>query len=245
MHTARGGLDWPRSPRQVVRGLPGLVTAQSRDLAGSDDSAGLALRWETDGPGGELFPAWMLTSRSPRTASMRPGWPWPGCTGYRPGTRSGLGPAMTQRVARTMIGAVLDRNSHVITVPARAGERDDGIPGGDGPGRLPPPAHLAVRWRREAFSFGSVRRRIRPPGGLLAGEHVVADLADRLAQAAQALAIRCMAASCGRSAASCRLKPTWNNPMTTRSSSSWPGGPVLPRPRRGPARPGRRAAARR
>jgi len=122
-----------------VRGLPGLVTARSLDLAGSGDSAGLALRWEADGPGGQLFPA--LDADLTLTADGEQATTLALAAVYRlpPGNPgSGLDPAMAQRVARATIGALLDRIADAITGPARAGESDDGIPGGDGHGRLPP-----------------------------------------------------------------------------------------------------------
>jgi hypothetical protein len=37
-------------------GLTRLVSVQVHELAASDDSAGLAIRWEATGPGGGLFP---------------------------------------------------------------------------------------------------------------------------------------------------------------------------------------------
>jgi hypothetical protein len=42
--------------RVGVPGLSKLVRVQARDLARSDASAGLAIRWEATGPGGRLFP---------------------------------------------------------------------------------------------------------------------------------------------------------------------------------------------
>ncbi len=42
--------------RVGVAGLSKLVRVQVRELAGSDTSAGLAVRWEATGPGGPLFP---------------------------------------------------------------------------------------------------------------------------------------------------------------------------------------------
>jgi hypothetical protein len=37
-------------------GLSRLVRVQARELSGTEDSAGLAIRWEATGPGGALFP---------------------------------------------------------------------------------------------------------------------------------------------------------------------------------------------
>ena len=45
-----------RPMRVAVGGLPKLVRVQVRELAGTDTSAGLAIRWEATGPGGGLFP---------------------------------------------------------------------------------------------------------------------------------------------------------------------------------------------
>jgi len=42
--------------RVGVAGVAKLVRVQVRELAGTDRSAGLAIRWEATGPGGRLFP---------------------------------------------------------------------------------------------------------------------------------------------------------------------------------------------
>jgi hypothetical protein len=42
--------------RVGVPGLSKLVRVQARELARTDASAGLAIRWEATGPGGRLFP---------------------------------------------------------------------------------------------------------------------------------------------------------------------------------------------
>ncbi|HEV2253500.1 MAG TPA: hypothetical protein VGS06_09930 [Streptosporangiaceae bacterium] len=42
--------------RVGVPGLSKLVRVQVRELAGTDQSVGLAIRWEATGPGGGLFP---------------------------------------------------------------------------------------------------------------------------------------------------------------------------------------------
>lgn len=44
-------------PPRPAAGMPRLVTAHFRELAGHRDMAGLALRWEASGPGFDLFPA--------------------------------------------------------------------------------------------------------------------------------------------------------------------------------------------
>jgi hypothetical protein len=44
------------SARVGVAGISRLVRVQTRDLAGTTDSAGLAIRWEADGSGSRLFP---------------------------------------------------------------------------------------------------------------------------------------------------------------------------------------------
>lgn len=43
-------------PGAAAPGRAGLARVQVRELAGSDESAGLAIRWEVTGPDGELFP---------------------------------------------------------------------------------------------------------------------------------------------------------------------------------------------
>jgi len=43
--------------RVGIPGLSKLVRVQLRELARTDTSAGLAIRWEATGPGGRLFPA--------------------------------------------------------------------------------------------------------------------------------------------------------------------------------------------
>jgi len=42
--------------RAALAGVAQLVRVQVRELAGTDRSAGLAIRWEATGPGGRLFP---------------------------------------------------------------------------------------------------------------------------------------------------------------------------------------------
>jgi hypothetical protein len=48
--------DTTRIMRVGAGGLSKLVRVQVRELAGTDTSAGLAIRWEATGPGGVLFP---------------------------------------------------------------------------------------------------------------------------------------------------------------------------------------------
>ncbi|MGH3150106.1 MAG: hypothetical protein ACRDOB_05170 [Streptosporangiaceae bacterium] len=50
------GHETTRMMRVGVGGLSKLVRVQVRELAGTDRSAGLAIRWEATGPGGVLFP---------------------------------------------------------------------------------------------------------------------------------------------------------------------------------------------
>ena len=56
--TSEGAYD--HGSASLVRvGLPGLsklVRVHARELASTGESAGLAIRWEADGPGGALFP---------------------------------------------------------------------------------------------------------------------------------------------------------------------------------------------
>jgi hypothetical protein len=110
-----------------------LAAARSLDLADGHDSARVALRWEAIGPGGEVFPALdadlTLTrdgEHATRLALAGVYRPPPGNPG------SGLDPAIARRVAVATIGAFLDRIAHAITVPIRAGNGDDGIPGEGG-----------------------------------------------------------------------------------------------------------------
>jgi hypothetical protein len=121
------------APPVSVPGMPRLVTAQSRHLADQHDSARLALRWEAIGPGGEVFPALdadiTLTpdgEHATRLALAGVYRPPPG----NPSTWQD--PAIAQHIARATIGAFLDRIAHAMTVLARPGDGDEGIPGGSG-----------------------------------------------------------------------------------------------------------------
>jgi hypothetical protein len=50
------GRETARLVRVGIAGLSKLVRVQARELARTDTSAGLAIRWEATGPGGPLFP---------------------------------------------------------------------------------------------------------------------------------------------------------------------------------------------
>ncbi len=108
-------------PLGSAPGLSRLVEVHVRDLATSDDSAGLALRWEAAGPGGGLFPALDadLTVRSAgeqATTLTLVG-------AYRPplGTLgAGLDRAILHRVAAATIGAFLTHVADAIVRPAPA-----------------------------------------------------------------------------------------------------------------------------
>ena len=115
-------------PLGSAPGLSRLVEVHVRDLAASDDSAGLALRWEATGPGGRLFPALGadLTLRpagEQATLLTLVG-------AYRPplGTLgAGLDRAILHRVAAATIRAFLNQVADAIVRPAGATAPAEGI----------------------------------------------------------------------------------------------------------------------
>jgi hypothetical protein len=114
-------------PLGSAPGLSRLVEVHVRDLATSDHSAGLALRWEATGPGGQLFPALdadlTLRSTGEQTTSLAL------VGAYRPplgALGAGLDRAILHRVAaatiRSFLNSVADAIVHPASAAAPAGE---------------------------------------------------------------------------------------------------------------------------
>ena len=116
--------------RVGVPGLSKLVRVQVRELAWTDQSVGLAIRWEATGPGGGLFPVLdadltMAPSGERVTILTLAG-------AYRPplgGMGAALDRAILHRVASATIRAFL----------AQVARRIAGQPAANGAGAGPPP----------------------------------------------------------------------------------------------------------
>jgi hypothetical protein len=108
-------------PLGSAPGLSRLVEVHVQDLAASDDSAGLALRWEATGPGGRLFPALDADLKLRPAGEQATLLTLVGA--YRPplGTLgAGLDRAILHRVAAATIRAFLNRMADAIVQPAPA-----------------------------------------------------------------------------------------------------------------------------
>jgi hypothetical protein len=97
-------------PLGSVPGTSKMVEVRFRSLAGRDDYAGLAVRWEATGPGGGLFPALdadlTVVPTGRQCAMLRI------AGSYRPplgALGTALDTAILHRVARATIRAFLDR----------------------------------------------------------------------------------------------------------------------------------------
>lgn len=108
-------------PLGSAPGLSRLVEVHVRDLATSDHSAGLALRWEATGPGGQLFPALdadlVLRSAGGQATSLTL------VGAYRPplgALGAGLDRAILHRVAAATIRSFLNWVADAIVRPAGA-----------------------------------------------------------------------------------------------------------------------------
>jgi hypothetical protein len=116
--------------RVGVPGLSKLVRVQVRELAWTDQSVGLAIRWEATGPGGGLFPVLdadltMVPAGERVTILTLAG-------AYRPplgATGAALDRAILHRVASATIGAFL----------AQVARRITSQPAANGAGAGPPP----------------------------------------------------------------------------------------------------------
>jgi hypothetical protein len=109
-------------PLGSVIGMSKLVEVRCRDLAPSNDSVGLALRWEATGPGGGLFPALdadiTLTPAGERASRLRLAGT------YRPpfgGVGAALDRAVLNRVATATIRAFLSHVADAIAQPPAGG----------------------------------------------------------------------------------------------------------------------------
>ena len=123
-------------PLGSAPGLSRLVQVRFRDLMETNDSAGLALRWEAIGPGGGLLPvldADITLSPSGKQATLLT------LTGaYRPPLGSlgaGLDRAILHRVAAATIRSFINRVAAGITGHAATAESGTA---GPGPSWLPP-----------------------------------------------------------------------------------------------------------
>jgi hypothetical protein len=135
-------------------GLPGLsklVRVQARELAWTDRTGGLAIRWEATGPGGGLFPVLDADIRLAPAGEDVTVLTVAGA--YRPplGALGGaLDRVILHRIAETTIRGFM--------------------------------THLAARITGQPGAEASAPNGAgaSPPPGLPGGEHVVADLVDRL-----------------------------------------------------------------
>ncbi len=128
-------------PLGSAPGLSRLVEVRFRDLAASEDSAGLALRWEATGPGGRLFPALDADLTLRRAGEQATSLTLAGA--YRPplGTLgAGLDRAILRRVAAATIRAFLNRVADAIVHPDGAAAPVSGIAGQQPSVRLSRPA---------------------------------------------------------------------------------------------------------
>ena len=110
-------------PLGSAPGMSRLVQVRYQDLKVSEDSAGLALRWEVTGPGGGLFPA--LDADITLTPAGEQATLLTLAGAYRPplGTLGAeLDRAILHRVAAATIRAFLNRIADAIVHPASAAE---------------------------------------------------------------------------------------------------------------------------
>jgi hypothetical protein len=115
-------------PLGSAPGLSRLVEVHVRDLAASDDSAGLALRWEATGPGGRLFPALDADLTLRPVGEQATSLTLVGA--YRPplGTLgAGLDRTILHRVAAATIRTFLSGVADAIVRPAGAASPAGGI----------------------------------------------------------------------------------------------------------------------
>jgi hypothetical protein len=102
--------------RVGVAGLSKLVRVQVRELAQTDTSAGLAIRWEATGPGGRLFP---VLDADVRLAPAGEGATLLAIAGsYRPPLGS-LGDALDRAILHRVATATI--NSFLAQVAAQIG----------------------------------------------------------------------------------------------------------------------------
>lgn len=122
--------------RVGVPGLSKLVRVQVRELAWTDQSAGLAIRWEATGPGGGLFPVLDADLTIAPAGEQDTILAMAGA--YRPplGTvGAALDRAILHRMASATIRAFLAQVAHRIT----------GQPAANGAGTGPPPEGTGLR----------------------------------------------------------------------------------------------------
>jgi hypothetical protein len=127
----------PGLARVGVAGVSRLVRVQVRELAWTDLSAGLALRWEATGPGGGLFP---VLDADLKLAPDGEGTVLTMAGSYRPPLGS-LGEALDRAILRRVAAATI--RSFVARVAAQITGQP--VPNGAGPapngaGPAPPPS---------------------------------------------------------------------------------------------------------
>lgn len=122
--------------RVGMAGVSKLVRVQVRELAWTDLSAGLALRWEATGPGGGLFP--VLDADLRLAPDGDDGTLLTMAGAYRPPFGS-LGEALDRAILHRV--AVATVRSFLTQVAAQlTGQPDrDSVANGAGPSPLPPP----------------------------------------------------------------------------------------------------------
>jgi hypothetical protein len=125
----------PGLTRVGVAGVSKLVRVQVRELAWTDVSAGLALRWEATGPGGGLFP---VLDADLRLAPDGEGTVLTMAGSYRPPLGS-LGEALDRAILRRVAAATI--KSFVAQVAAQI----TGQSHPDGPGSAPSPSPPEVK----------------------------------------------------------------------------------------------------
>src|SRR5208282_1552677 len=126
-------------PLGSAPGFSRLAEVYFRDLAPSEDSAGLALRWEATGPGGRLFPALDADLKLRPASEQATLLTLVGA--YRPplGTLGArLDRAILHRVATATIRAFLNHVADAIVHPAAAAAPASGIAGQQPSVRLSP-----------------------------------------------------------------------------------------------------------
>jgi hypothetical protein len=122
--------------RVGIPGLSKLVRVQIRDLASTDESVGLAIRWEATGPGGGLFPVLDADIRLARAGERAAVLTVTGV--YRP-PLGPLGQALDRAVLHRIAAATI--RGFVAQVAARLADQATGyVAFQDEPGPCPGPS---------------------------------------------------------------------------------------------------------
>ncbi|MGH3404389.1 MAG: hypothetical protein ACRDRJ_18070 [Streptosporangiaceae bacterium] len=142
-------------------GLGKLIRVQVRELARTDTSAGLAIRWEATGPGGALFPVLDADIRLAHAGERATLLTMAGS--YRPPLGT-LGNALDRTILHRVAAATMRR--FLTQLAVQIGGRLTPLPGAD-PGACEPP----VRSRPARPRRG--RRRIRLPRRITEGAWLI------------------------------------------------------------------------